>query len=64
MVTYEIKKSLEDLYNKCDTLQKINELEEEIQIINKSLSEDRWYELCTEDQFAILKTDEAKINRE
>ena len=49
MVTYEIKKSLEDLYNKCDTLQKINELEEEIQIINKSLSEDRWYELCTED---------------
>ncbi len=49
MVSYEIQKNIENLYEECKTLQEVTELQEELQGINSSIAGDRWTDLCTED---------------
>lgn len=49
MVSYKIQKIIEDLYDKCETLEEVTYLQEEIQGINNSIAADKWTDLCTED---------------
>lgn len=49
MVSYEVQKIIENLYKKCETLQEVTELQEELQGINNTIAGDRWTDLCTED---------------
>lgn len=49
MVPMKFIKIIEDLYKKCETLEEVTKLEEELQGINSSIAGDRWTDLCTED---------------